>query len=249
MTEIAERVDSLLDGRVRLAQPAEGYRVAIDPVLLAAAVPARAGDRVLDVGCGSGAVALCLAARVPGLRLAGLERDPAAAALARRNAELNGQDVEVVEGDLMVVAGSLSTEFDHVVANPPYLAAGAADAPPDPGKAAAHVEGLAGIGDWIRFMAECARQKGRLTLIHRADRLDEVLGALSTEGCGETVVFPLWPKAGQAAKRVIVSARVGVRGPMRLCAGLVLHAPDGAYTRQAEAVLRDAAALDFELDG
>ncbi len=249
MTEISERVDTLLDGRVRLAQAAEGYRVAIDPVLLAAAVPAVAGDRVLDVGCGSGAVALCLVARVPGLRLTGLERDPAAAAMARRNAALNAQEMEVVEADLTDQWSGASADFDHVVANPPYLPADAADAPPEPAKAAAHVEGVAGIGDWIRVMAGCARRKGRLTLIHRADRLDEVLAALGAVACGEIVVFPLWPKAGRAAKRVIVSARAGVRGPMRLCAGLVLHEPDGAYTRQAEAVLRDAAALRFEPEG
>ncbi len=87
-------------------------------------------------------------------------------------------------------------------------------------------------------------RKGRLTLIHRADRLDEVLARLDGRA-GETVVFPLWPGRGKPAKRVIISARRGVGRPFRLAAGLVLHADGGEFTPQAEAVLRDAAAIDL----
>ena len=78
--------DRLLGGRVQLAQPLGGYRVAVDPVLLAAAVPARAGELAADFGAGSGAVGLCLAARVQGCRVVGLEREPDLAALTRANA-------------------------------------------------------------------------------------------------------------------------------------------------------------------
>ena len=87
--------DKFLMGRLRLLQPAQGYRAATDPVLLAAACPASAGQSVLDLGCGAGAAALCLAARVPGLALAGLELQPGYADLARRNAARNGIAMQV----------------------------------------------------------------------------------------------------------------------------------------------------------
>ena len=92
--------DGFLGGRLSLLQPARGYRAGVDPVFLAAATPARPGQSVLDLGCGVGTAALCLGARVPDLSLAGLERQPDYAALARENATRNGIPLTVIEGDL-----------------------------------------------------------------------------------------------------------------------------------------------------
>ena len=239
--------DALLGGRVRLRQPTAGYRVAIDPVMLAAAVPAGTGEHVLDVGVGTGAAALCLLARVEHCLLTGLERHPAQARLAAENAALNGLEerFRVLTGDLLRPPDGLAPgSFDHVMANPPYLRRGRAQAPADEGRAAANVEDEAGLGDWIGFCLAMARQGGTVTLIHRAERLDELLGELSA-GAGEIVVFPLWPGGGKPASRVIVRARPGVASPLRLSAGLVLHRADGDYTDEAEAVLRSARALEL----
>ena len=234
--------DALLGGRVRLRQARAGYRAAIDPVLLAAAVPARPGERVLDLGCGAGAVFLCLLARVPELAVTAVERDPAMAALAVANAALNGAGdrVTVVEADLAALEPSWRAgAFDQAVANPPYLTAGRADPSPSPGRATAGVEAGAGLAAWIDRAHRCLKPKGRLTLVHRADRLDDLLPALAP-GFGAVVVFPLWPKPGRDAARVIVTARKGVRTQLRLAAGLVLHAEAGGYTEAADAALRGA---------
>lgn len=238
--------DALLDGRVRLRQPVGGYRAAIDPVFLAAAVPAEAGQAVLDVGCGVGAAALCLAHRVPGCRVAGLEVQPALAALARENAALNGLAgrVDVLTGNLLTPPPRLAPgSFHHVLTNPPFLAADHADPPADAGKALANVEGGADLAAWVRFCVNMLRHKGTLTIVHRADRLDELLILLRGR-VGGIVVFPLWPKAGRAAKRVLLLARKGVATPLELRPGLVLHAEDGSYTSAADAILRHARGLD-----
>lgn len=234
--------DTLLDGRVRLHQPQAGYRAAIDPVLLAAFTAAEAGERVLDVGTGTGAAALCLAVRVPGAMVVGLEKRAEAAEFARRNAALNGVDgrVSVLEGDLLAPPpGLVPGTFDRVMMNPPYLRAGAASVPPDAWKAAANVEGEAGLTDWVRFAAAMLKPRGTLTMVHRADRVDEILAALHGARFGSLTLVPLWPKAGEEARRLLLAARKGGRSPARFTAGLVLHGPDGAYSARAQRILRD----------
>ncbi len=237
--------DALLGGRIKFRQPASGYRVAIDPILLAASLAPDLQGKVIDLGCGAGAAMLCLAWRLPLLNLTGLERDAAMAALARENVALNGLGARarVLTADIRTPPPALAPEsFDAVMFNPPYLEAAAASPPPDAGKAAATVEGDADLGAWIASALRLVRRKGTLVLVQRADRLEDILAGLRGRA-GEIVVFPLWPKQGEPAKRVLVRARKAIASPMRLAAGLVLHESDGRYTGAAEAVLRDGAGL------
>jgi len=238
--------DRLLDGRVRLLQPATGYRVALDTLVLAASIEAEAGEAVLDIGAGVGAAALCLAVRIPGVRVVGIEMQRELVSLASRNVQLNGlQDrVEMIVADVAqrppprLAAGT----FHHVMTNPPYLTADEATLPPDPVKAAANVESTANLAAWLTYSLLMLRSKGTLTVVHRAERLGEILACLNGRA-GEIVVFPLWPSEGKAARRVLVRARKSVATPLRLASGLVLHEDGGAFTPQAEDVLRHAAAL------
>lgn len=239
--------DRLLGGRVRFSQPARGYRVAIDPVLLAAAVPAHAGERVLDAGAGTGAASLCLAARVPDCHIVGLEVQRPLQRIASHNVTQNGFDarIEMIEGRLERPPPRLAAaSFDHVMTNPPHLAAAATSPSPDLARALAHAETSLDLVGWLAGCLRLLKQDGRLTLIHRADRVSEVLAALLGRA-GEVIVLPLWPAAGRPAKRLLVQARKGARGPLRLMPGLVLHDAHGAFSPQAEDVLRHGHALDL----
>ncbi len=254
------REDRLLGGRVRLIQPLKGYRAATDPVLLAAAVPVRSGERVLDLGCGAGAAAFCLAARVPGLELHGLEIQPAYLALADENARLNGVAVTLHEGDVAAPPRALrQLAFDHVMLNPPYHAE-TAIASPVTGRDMAHREGArregagaAGtcLGDWIAAGLARLKPKGWLTVIHRAERAPELLRLLDGPA-GAIAMLPLVPRAGREAGRVIIRARKGAKGPFRLLSPLVIHAgsahlrDEDDFSPEAAAILRDAAALEFQ---
>lgn len=240
--------DALLAGRVQLAQPADGYRVALDPVLLAAAVTAAPGQTILDAGCGTGAAMLCLMERVPATLPLGIERQAEVAAIARMNLVANGRagTAEVVEGDLGSPPPELQrATFDHVMTNPPFLPAGRGTVSPAAGREAAHVETLA-LTAWVEACLKRLRSKGWLTLIQRADRLDELCAALAGKA-GDLSILPIWPRVDSpSARRVLLRARKGSLGPARLLRGLVLHERNGDYTAEASAVLRDGAGLTWD---
>jgi tRNA1(Val) A37 N6-methylase TrmN6 len=235
--------DSLLDGRVTLAQPRDGFRVAIDTVLLAAAVPAAAGDRVMEFGAGCGAASLCLARRVNGVHVTGIELQPPLVRLAGENIRANGLEgvVDIMRGDITApLPPRVQGPFDTVMFNPPFLEDARSRPSASASRTTANIEGEADLARWIACAWPLLRNKGTLVMVHRADRLDDIFAALRGR-FGDISVFPLWPRAGAPGKRVIVSARKGVASPVTILPGLVLHEADGRYTAAADAILRGAA--------
>jgi len=245
--------DRLLDGRVRLLQPAKGYRAGMDAALLAAAVDARAGERVLEAGCGAGAVLFQAAARSPGATFTGVERDLDALALAERNIALNDAEgrVAVRAGDVgrgFAGQGFLAPgepPFDVAVANPPFFDDPGALRPPHPSKSGAWMAD-AGLDAWTRFLLKAVREGGRVIMIHRAERLFDLLALLSASA-GSFQVRPVHPFADAPAKRVLVRAVKTGKAPLVLLPPLVLHPREGAdkHTPEAEAVFRGERALDW----
>lgn len=240
--EMALTEDGLLGGRVRLLQPKRGYRVAVDAVLLAAAVDARAGERVLDLGAGVGSVGLCLAARVEGCNVVGIELQPDLAVLAERAAKLNGasERVRTLVHDLAKPLPADLGLFDHVATNPPYLPEAVADPSPDRSKALATVESSADLVRWLTVAVQATKPTGTITIIHRADRLEEIVGHLERLRWGDVAIKRLPP-----ATRVLVRARKATTPRRHEPTPLVLHRPDGGYTEEAEAILRHAHPLAF----
>ncbi|NNE51977.1 MAG: methyltransferase [Sulfitobacter sp.] len=243
--------DAFLGGKLHLWQPRQGYRAGVDPVLLAATVEAEPGARVLELGCGAGAAILCLGARVPGLRLTGVEREETYADLARRN---GGTALEVVKADLREMPLDLrQRQFDHVLANPPYYRRTASIRSEDPAREAAHGEHTA-LRDWVRIAAKRLAPKGQAHFIHLAERLPDILAALP-RGMGSVEVLPLAARVGRAPDRIILRATKNGRGAFHLHAPLILHEGDrhqvdgDSYTAPIDAALRTGAALPFPARG
>jgi len=234
--------DAFLGGRLHLWQPRTGYRAGVDPVLLAASVPARRGESVLDLGCGVGAAALCLGARVPGLELMGVERQADYAALAERN----GLRVEIA--DLTALPEPVrGRSFDHVLANPPFFDRTAGRQASDAGREAARGQGTP-LSDWVDAGARRLRHKGYLHVIHRAERVPDLLAAAHGR-LGSPEVWPICPRIGREAELVIFRARKDGRADFRLHAPIILHkgaqhdADAVSYMPEIQAVLRDGAPL------
>lgn len=239
--------DAFLGGKLHLLQPRHGYRAGVDPVLLAASVNARAGQSVLELGCGVGAAILCLACRVPGLTLTGVELQEDHAELARRN---GAGKLEVVTADIASLPAPLTQrQFDHVLANPPYFNRAASVSSDDPGREAAHGEATP-LSKWVRVAAKRLKPKGWAHFIHRAERLPDLLGALPND-LGSVEVLPLAPRVGRDVELVLLRARKNGRGAFKLHPTFVLHEGahhdhDGdSYVPAVQAVLRAGAALEF----
>lgn len=247
-------IDDFLGGRLAIEQPKHGFRSGLDAVFLAAAVAgvAGAGGRILDVGSGAGVVALACGYHCRQARVTGIEQSGDFVALAKVNASANRMEkrVHFFEGDVMAPLSRLAdteigaNQFDHVAANPPYHDVARARISPEPLKKDANAMAAGGLERWVRFMAAVARPGGTLTLIHRAEALEQVLTALERR-FGSLRIFPLYPRHGAPAGRVIVQGRKASRGRLELLQGLVLHDATGAFLPAARDILMHAKALDL----
>lgn len=245
--EIAE--DRLLGGRLRLLQPVKGHRAGSDAVLLASAIPELGAGPLSDFGAGVGTVGLAVALRQPALEVVLVERDPELAALAARNAGLNGLDGRVRtavgtigegNGDL-ARAGLAAASVAWVAMNPPFFEAGEVRASPVANRRVAHVAGQS-LGDWLKAARHVLKPGGGVSIIHRAEALGAILAGLET-GFGAVEIRPVHGQADRPAIRVIVSARLGSKKPAALLPALILNGADGRFTAFSEALHRGEAVL------
>lgn len=245
----------VLDKRVRLLQVGDGFRTSLDSVMLAAACPARGGDHILDMGCGVGGAGFCVLTRVPGTCLTGVDIQSDHIDLARKNIALNDMDgrADFAVSDIRHFIAARA--FDHVICNPPYMESGTHTRSPSAAKATAHGysphpdplpageggtrhsrEGE-GLSVWLDVAFRLLKSNGTLTMIHRGDKVDKIILGLKNR-FGAVEIIPLWPRAGEEAKRVIVRAVKDRKTPARLHGGVILHNADGSYTDAAESILR-----------
>lgn len=243
---------NLLNKKLKLLQPKTGFHASTDTVFLAAAAPAKERWKVLDVGCGVGSAGLCFTLRNKNIHLTGLDIQQEVIDLALQNAALNGLSGQCrfFQGSLLNERHTEDNSFNAVMMNPPYQESGRHSPSPDKTKALAHGEDASGatLVDWVKYAHRKLKQGGFLTIIHRADRLDDVIHTLvNRRWFGSLVVYPLYSYAGDDAKRVIVRARKERYAPIRLKTGMVLHEKGGKYTAAARRVLEDGAALDLDL--
>lgn len=253
MTSGAQAFDvietTLLRGRVKLLQPQVGFHASLDTVFLAAAVPVRDRWKILDVGCGVGSAGLCVTARNSNIHLTGIDIQQEMIDLALQNAALNGLSdrCQFFSGDFRNEKIIPDNYFNVVLMNPPYQTDGTSS--PEKIKAMSHGEAASGaaLQDWVKYAHRKVKAGGHLVLVHRADRLDDVILALEARRWfGSVVIFPLWSHAEEDARRVIVRARKERYAPMVLKPGLIVHETDGKYTDGAQEILSAAKAIAMD---
>ena len=233
-------VDDFLGGLIQLKQPKIGYRATSDAVMVAAAVPVKSNETILDVGCASGIVGLCIGARVPDVQITGVEIQPELVELARQNGELNGQNLEVVEADISKKVPALhGIQFHHVVTNPPFYTE-------TPARHSKQVETAykqaVPLKKWIDFCLRHLRAKGTFTIIHRAESVPEILSILNGR-VGAVRLIPIWPKCGVQPKRIIIQGVMNSKKPFEIHTGFIMHNHDDTRTNEAERIMREGVSL------
>ena len=240
-----EKLDiSVLDGKVKILQPEKGFKVCTDSIMLAAACPAKKGDRVLDAGCGVGTVGLCVNERVGGVDLVGVDVQNLSVDMAKKNVVLNEIEAEIILSDIRDYKVDSKDRFDFIVCNPPYMESGMHKASPVEHKAISngHIYGDIELLDWVKSSLSLLKSGGMLVMVHRADVVHRLIEYLN-KSFGAIELISLWPKEGKEAKRVIVRAIKDRKTPIKIHYGLVLHDSDGTYTDQAEKILREGEGL------
>jgi tRNA1(Val) A37 N6-methylase TrmN6 len=228
--------DTLLRGRVKLLQPARGFRSSLDPVLLAGFAGTPCG-RFLDIGCGTGALAFLLLARDPGASGLGVEIQPRLAALAARGLEENdfARRFAVLAADVREPGRVPAAAFDLVVTNPPFRPLGTGVLPPQAERSLAHHEVTLTLADWLAVAAAALRPDGRLCAIYPAERLPELRAGLAERQLHAARIRMVEPHAGSPPNRVLVEARRGT-GEAVSEPPLILHEGSG-YSREVRAML------------
>ena len=250
MGEVTE--DAFLGGKLRLRQPKSGHRAGHDAMLLAAATPARPGDRVVDLGSGVGAAGLAVAKRVAGIEPVLIEIDEGLVELARANAVANAIAAEVILLDVtstaesFAAAGLLPDSVDVVLMNPPFNDASRHRASPDNARAIAHVAAAETLDGWIHAARRILKSGGNLVMIWRADGIADVLAAIG-RGFGSLMILPVHADAASPAIRVLIRATKGGRAPTCLLAGLVLNDEAGHPSLDAKTILAGDAPLPLAM--
>ena len=234
--------DRLLRGRVKLIQPARGFRSSLDPVLLAAFVAPPFG-RFLDIGCGTGALSFLLLARDPDATGVAVEVQPRLAALAARGRDENGWQarLDIVEGDARQRLDAVrAAGFDLCATNPPFRSLGEGHAPPDRERAIAHHEVSLTLDDWVACAARAARPGGRVAAVFPAERSVELLAAFVAHDLAPARLRFVHPLADRPASRLLIEAERGGRRPLSVEPPLILHAEGERYTPEVLRMLGES---------
>jgi tRNA1(Val) A37 N6-methylase TrmN6 len=234
--------DAFLGGGLRLRQLKSGHRAGHDAMLLAAATPARPGDRVADLGAGVGAAGLAVARRVGDIGLVLVEIDPDLAGLARANAAANALSTEVIVLDVEAAADAFAAanlhpdSVDIVLMNPPFNDSTRHRISPDRARGIAHVATATTLSNWIHASRRILKSRGMLTLIWRADGIADVLAALD-HGFGSLEILPVHGDVRAPANRVLIRATKGGRAPTQIHAGLMLNDESGVPNKEVQEIL------------
>lgn len=225
----------ILGGNVTLFQPEKGYKSGIDPIFLAFFADVRENDFVLDFGCGAGASMLALKFFYPQIKIYGIDIQDHLIMLAKCNIKENNMKDVSCEQDCL---SNLSETVDAVIMNPPYYNGKNFIHPQNEILHKANIEGELKLKDWISNASKRLKNKGRISIVHRSECLEDILNALTTYHFGGIMIFPLWPKEGHLSKRIVINAVKHSKKPSQIFPGIILHTKDNKYTPEAELILR-----------
>ena len=230
-----ERIDELQRNGYRIIQNEKKFCFGMDAVLLSGFARAGKGERVLDLGTGTGIIPILMEAKTEGESFTGLEIQEEMAEMAARSVKLNGleEKVSIIQGDLKEASKRFGkASFDVVTCNPPYMNQNHGLKNPDEPKAIARHELLCSFEDVAREAAALLKSGGRLYLVHRPHRLTEIFETLRAHKLEPKRMKFVHPFADAEANMVLIEAFRGGRLQMRVEAPVIVYEKPGVYTNE-----------------
>src|SRR5579863_5800236 len=237
-----ETFDSILGGALTLVQLRDGYRFSIDAILLGRFARVRARDRVLELGAGCGVISVMVAALRHPREVVAVEIQPELAAIAQRNAALNGLDsMRVIHADLRArrIGGLTPASFDVVIANPPYRALRSGRESPNASRRVARGESAATLAQFVAAAKRYAANGAKAAFVFDATRSAELLGCLAVNSLEPKRIRFVHPRAGAPATTVLVEARKGGGIEVLVEPPLMLYDRPGVYSDEARELMED----------
>jgi tRNA1Val (adenine37-N6)-methyltransferase len=247
-----ETIDEILGGGLRIIQKKSGYRFSIDALLLAHFVVLRERDECLELGAGSGVVAMILARRYRCRRVLGIDIQDELVSMAERSAGMNGLSgcVEFRRGDVRhPEALCAPISFDAVVLNPPYRRLRSGRMNPDPAKAIARQEVAGTLGDFLAAAARALREGGRVTAIYPARRLAEMIVRMRSSGIEPKRMRIVHSRPGGAGEFVLMEGVKGGGEELEVLPPLCIYGERGGYSAEMSAIFRDLSVVPSAGDG
>lgn len=228
-----ERIDDLNRNGYKIIQNSEKFCFGMDAVLLTGFAKVKKGERVLDLGTGTGVIPILLEAKSEGAKFVALEIQEESVEMARRSVELNNLSgkIEIVNGDIKTASQIFGgASFDVVTTNPPYMNDNHGLKNPDMPKAIARHEVMCTLEDVVRESAKVLKPGGRLYMVHRPHRLVEIINTLSAYKMEAKRIRFVHPYVNKEANMVLIEAVRGGKSMVKLESPLIVYDKPGVYT-------------------
>ena len=238
-----ERLDDLQYKGLRLLQKKDGFCFGVDAVLLAHFALVAKNSTVIDLGTGTGIIAVLMAAKKEPHKVIGLEIQPEMAAMADRSVKLNGLDnkVTIVQGDIKEATKLFgASSFDAVVSNPPYMGKGGGLLNPADTKAIARHEILCTLEDVVSTAANLLRPGGKFSMVHRPQRLADIIFLMRSYNIEPKYLKFVYPSPGKKPNLLLISGTRNGNPELRVQEPLYIYDSEGNYSKEIDEIYHRA---------
>lgn len=242
-------IDTLLNKKVQIIQFKDSVKASIDAILLSSIIDNYTANNistVLDIGSGAGGISLCLAYKFPTLNITAIDIQKELIDLLNKSINLNNfKNINTVVDNILKPTSPIKKEvFDFVITNPPFYKGTVSK---DNIKATAHNEQI-NLNDWITSSIKRLKVQGLFAIIHKTERIDDIIFSLKSNNMGRIEIFPILSKKTTNSKRIIVLSKKHSKSHSILHKPIIIHNNDGSYTNQAIQILENGQSIKDILD-
>lgn len=230
-----ERLDELHRNGLKIIQNSKKFCFGMDAVLLSGFANAKEGEKVLDMGTGTGIIPILMSAKTQAGHLTGLEIQPESADMARRSVEYNNlqEKIDIVLGDIKDASKVFgASSFDVVTTNPPYMIANHGLSNPDEAKAIARHEIKCTLEDVIAQGAKVLKPGGHFFMVHRPFRLGEIIPLMKQYKLEPKRMRLVYPYVDAEPNMVLIEGAKGGKPRLTVEKPLIVYEKGGQYTSE-----------------